>query len=69
MIQNEKEKLIKEQSGQKGKKESYNKKEKKKVLAESESSETGSDNEGEGSEVDMKEVMGMFARSFMKGKF
>ena len=69
VIQNEKEKLFKEQSGVNGMNESHKKKDKKKVLSESESSDTDSDNEGKGSEADMKEVMTIFARSFRKGKF
>ena len=69
MIQDEKEKLIKDQSSTNEKKDSCRKKDMKKVPSESESSDTDSDNEDMGSEADMKEVMDMFVRSFRKGKF
>ena len=61
--------MIKEQSGENGKKKSYRKKDKKKFLTESESNETDSDNEGEGTNLDMKELMAIFSRIFRKGKF
>ena len=69
MIQDKKEILIKDQSGADEKKDSSRKKDKKKVPSKLEYSDTDSDNENEGSEADMKEVMAIFARSFKKGKF
>ena len=63
MIQDEKEKSVKDHSG------AQKRKDKKKVPSESESSDTDSDSEEKGSEADMKEIMAMFARSFRKRKF
>ena len=63
MIQDEKEKYVKDHFG------AQKRKDKKKVPSESESSDTDSDSEEKGYEADMKEIMAMFSRSFRKGKF
>ena len=69
MIQDEKNKSIKEQAGACEWKESARKKDKKRVPSDSKSSGEDSDNGEKESDADMKEIMTMFARSFKRGKF